>query len=33
MEDNFQEGKKQTKKTDPESIEILMPATIQLSCK
>jgi hypothetical protein len=33
MRDLEEQRKKQTKKTDAETIEIIIPATIPLSCK
>jgi hypothetical protein len=33
LEDNLRQRKKQIKKADAEMIEIIMPATISLSCK
>jgi hypothetical protein len=33
LEELLQQRKKQMKKTDAETIEIIMPATILLSCK
>jgi hypothetical protein len=33
LEENFQQGKKQLKKTDAETVEIIVPATISLSCR
>jgi hypothetical protein len=33
FEENLQQRKKQTMKTEAETIEIIVPATIPLSCK
>jgi hypothetical protein len=33
LQEHLQQRKKQTKKTDAETIEIIMPTTISLSCK
>jgi len=33
FEENLQQRKKQTKKTEAETIEIIVPPTISLSCK